>query len=141
MLVRMSDPLGAVLSLQRALADTYRSNWLGASTASPGAFPPVNVFRRGDNLVVVAELAGVDRASLDVQIKERQLRITGKKHPRSDEKVSVHRRERALGEFDRTLSIPLEIDADGVKAEYRDGTLAIFLPRAEKDKPRSIAID
>jgi HSP20 family protein len=52
----------------------------------------------------------------------------------------VHRREREFGQFDRTLSIPVKLDADKIKAEYRDGMLALFLPRAENDKPRSIKI-
>jgi HSP20 family protein len=52
----------------------------------------------------------------------------------------VHRRERVSGEFDRTLSLPVEVDPNGIKAEYRDGLLALFLPRAESDKPRNIQI-
>ena len=57
------------------------------------------------------------------------------------EGVSVHRAERLAGAFDRTLTLPLELDPDRVKAEYRDGILALFLPRAESDKPRTIKID
>jgi HSP20 family protein len=52
----------------------------------------------------------------------------------------VHRRERLSGNFDRTLSLPVKLDADRVKAEYRDGILALSLPRAETDKPRTIKI-
>ena len=52
----------------------------------------------------------------------------------------MHRRERISGEFDRTLSIPVQLDPDRIKAEYRDGILALFLPRAESDKPRTITI-
>jgi len=52
----------------------------------------------------------------------------------------VHRRERSTGEFDRTLSIPVQIDADAIKAEYREGILTLHLPRSERDKPRTIKI-
>ena len=52
----------------------------------------------------------------------------------------MHRRERLAGRFDRIISLPVEIDADGVKAECRDGILALFLPRAENDKPKSIQV-
>jgi Hsp20/alpha crystallin family len=55
--------------------------------------------------------------------------------------ASVHRRERVWGGFDRTLSVPIQIDPDAVKAEYRNGVLALFIPRAESDKPRSIKIN
>jgi HSP20 family protein len=58
-------------------------------------------------------------------------------HP---EKASVHRRERLAGQFDRAVTLPVEIDPDRVKAEYHDGILALFLPRAESDKPRSIQV-
>jgi HSP20 family protein len=44
------------------------------------------------------------------------------------------------GDFDRTLSLPVQLDADGIKAEYRNGILVLFLPRAESSKLRSIAI-
>ena len=52
-----------------------------------------------------------------------------------------HRRERLSGTFDRTLTVPIQIDAERIKAEYRDGVLALFIPRAESDKPRSISIN
>ena len=48
--------------------------------------------------------------------------------------------ERLSGSFDRTLTVPMQIEANAIKAEYRDGVLALFIPRAESDKPRSIAI-
>ena len=59
---------------------------------------------------------------------------------RAPSSVSVHRRERVFGEFDRTLSLPVQLDSDRIKAEYQDGILALFLPRAEQDKPRTISI-
>jgi len=52
----------------------------------------------------------------------------------------VHRRERLSGRFDRAVTMPVEINPDGVKAEYRDGILALFLPRAESEKAKTIKI-
>ncbi len=140
MLLRMSNPLEAVLSLQRALDGVQRSGWFEAGTSGAGAYPPVNVFRKGDDLMVVAELPGADRDTLNVEVKGRQLRISGKKAAFSAEQVSLHRRERSHGSFDRTLTMPADIDQDAVKADYRDGKLAVYLPRPEQDKPRSIRI-
>ena len=57
-----------------------------------------------------------------------------------DEQASVHRRERVSGSFDRTITLPIRIDPDGIRAEYREGILALFIPRAESDKPRAIKI-
>ena len=77
----------------------------------------------------------------DIQAKNNTIRISGKKTIAYPEGVSLHRRERLTGAFDRTLSVPMEINTDGIKAEYRDGVLALFIPRAESDKPRTIRIN
>ena len=60
--------------------------------------------------------------------------------PRGSTVRGVHRRERLSGRFDRAMTLPVEINADGVKAECRDGILALYLPRAERDKPRSVQV-
>jgi HSP20 family protein len=54
--------------------------------------------------------------------------------------ASLHRRERLQGRFDRAIALPVEVAGDGVKAECRDGILALYLPRAEHEKPRSIQV-
>jgi HSP20 family protein len=86
------------------------------------------------------ELPGVDRDDLQIQAKANTIRISGKKRVEYANEASVHRRERVSGEFDRTLSLPVQFDPDRIRAEYRDGLLAVFLPRAESDKPHSIKI-
>ena len=75
------------------------------------------------------------KAWLDVQVKGRQVHICGTKALDFADGVSVHRRERRSGAFNRALAIPADIDPDGVKAEYRDGVLAVRLSRAESDPP------
>ena len=111
------------------------------ATAGTGAFPPINVFQQGDNLVAILELPGVNKNELEIQAKNNTIRISGKKAIAYEGGVSLHRRERHSGMFDRTLTVPIQIDADRIKAEYRDGVLALFIPRAEGDKPRTIAIN
>lgn len=134
------DPFETLVNIQRAL-DTFRdSEWLETGPSASGPFPPLNVFRKGDDIVVILEVPGVDRSDLEVQIKDHTLRIAGVKKVSYDSKVSLHRRERMDGRFDRTVSLPVEIDTDQVRAECRDGILALFLPRAERDKPRNIKI-
>ncbi|SRR5579883_2720212 len=140
MMTSFGDPFNTLLNLQRALEAQIASNWLQDQTTSQGPFPPVNVFRQGDDILAIIELPGVDKAELQVQAKENTIRISGKKAAKYPDGISVHRRERTFGEFDRTLTLPVRLNPDGIKAEYRDGILALFLPRAEQDKPRSIAI-
>lgn len=140
MMTVFADPFDALFNLQRALESRTESDWLQNQTAGQGPFPPINVFQQGDGIVAIVELPGVNKNDLQVQAKENTIRIAGKKSVDLPEGVSVHRRERIFGEFDRTLSLPIQLNPDGIKAEYQDGILALFLPRSERDKPRSIKI-
>jgi len=136
----LSNPFDTLLGLQQAL-DTFRaSRWLDAGPSGGGAYPPINVFRKDDEFVVLAEVPGVKKSDLDVQVKGNTIRISGTKSVAYPERAGVHRRERLGGRFDRVVSLPVEIDADAVQAECRDGLLALLLPRAERDKPRSIKV-
>jgi HSP20 family protein len=135
-----SDPFDALSSFQQALDAFRESDWLEAGPSGGGAYPPMNVFRKGDDFIVIAEIPGVKKSDLGVQVKGRTIRLAGAKSVSYSEKAAVHRRERLGGEFDRAVTLPVEIEPDGVKAEYRDGILALFLPRAERDKPKSIKV-
>ena len=135
------NPFEALLRLQQALDTSRASDWLDAGPSGGGAFPPVNAFRKGDDFVVIAELPGVERADLDLQIKGRTIRITGRKAAKYPETAGLHRRERLFGRFDRVMTLPVEIDADKVEATYADGMLALLLTRAAHDKPRRITLN
>lgn len=139
-MVFLSDPFETLLNLQDALQSALHANWLETSPSGTGAYPPINVFRKGDDIVVIAEVPGIRKSDIDIQVHGNALRITGTKSLDHSDKASVHRRERLAGRFDRAITIPVEIDADKVKAECRDGILALYLPRAERDKPRSIKL-
>ncbi len=140
-MIYRGHPFQAVLDLQRALEGRMESDWLRGATAGRGAYPPVNVFQQGDDLVAIMELPGVAKDDLQIEAKDNRIRIWGRKAVDYDEGVSVHRRERLSGKFDRTLTMPIRIDAERIKAEFRDGILALFIPQAEADKPRTIAIN
>jgi HSP20 family protein len=141
MVMGYADPFETLFAFQRALENRFSSDWLGATTASMGTYPPINVFQQDDNLVAIIELPGVDKGDLNIQAKDNTIRIAGQKMIDYPEDVSLHRRERLSGVFDRTLVVPMQIDPDGIRAEYHDGLLALFIPRAEQDKPRTIEID
>jgi HSP20 family protein len=141
MVIRVRDPFATLVGLQRAMDSVMSSDWFGSRTSGSGAFPLINVFNDGDDFVVVAELPGVKKEDLDLQVRGDNVRIRGKKVVAYEEKASVHRRERAAGEFDRTITLPEQIDAAKVGAEYRDGVLTLRLPRAESAKPRTVAIN
>ena len=136
-----SDPFAAMLALQRALESRFESGWIGGGTAGFGAYPPINIFQQGDDFVAVVELPGMDKKNLNIEAKENTIRISGEKVVKYEQNASVHRRERVAGSFDRTISLPVQVNPDAIKAEYHDGVLAVFIPRAESEKPRAIRIN
>jgi HSP20 family protein len=140
MAILFPDPFDALRQFQQALDTSRTSGWLGSSPSASGGYPPINVFRKGDDIVVIAEVPGIKKSDLQIQVKGNTIRITGAKTVEYGETGALHRRERSAGRFDRAIAVPVEIDPDQVKAECRDGILALYLPRAERDKPRSIAI-
>ena len=135
-----SHPFGALMEFQNALDQLRSSNWFGSGLSAQGAYPPLNVFRKGDDVVMVIEVPGVKKADLRIEAKGRTIRVAGSKNVDHDGQASAHRLERRSGSFDRAVTLPIEIDPEGIKAECRDGILAVFVPRAESDKPRSISI-
>jgi HSP20 family protein len=134
------DPFGTLLGFQNALDAFRRSDWLQSSPSSSGSYPPLNVFRKGDDYTLVTEVPGISRSDLEIHVKGRTVRLSGVKSVKYPENASVHRRERLQGRFDRSITLPIEVDQDRVTAECHDGILAISLPRAERDKPRSIRV-
>ena len=135
-----ADPFDTLFQFQQALDSLRASSWLDPGPSGSGGFPPVNVFRKGDDVVIIAEVPGIAKSDLQIEVKGRTIRIAGRKSVGYSDKSSIHRRERRGGSFDRAVAVPVEIDADRVKAECRDGILALYLPRAERDKPRSIQV-
>jgi HSP20 family protein len=140
MIAGLADPFEALFRLQRELEGRRASDWLEDTTSGMGAYPPINVFQQGHDFVAIVELPGVGKGDLELQAKENTIRISGKKSVAYGDKVSVHRRERVAGNFDRTITVPVQIDPNGIKADLRDGILALYIPRAESDKPRAIKI-
>ena len=135
-----SGPFDPLLGLQQTLDAFRTSGWLDAGPSGGGAYPPVNVFRKGDDVAVIAEVPGVRKSDLEVQVKGSTLRISGAKPVGFPEGAGVHRRERLGGRFDRAIALPFEVDAEAVQAECRDGLLALLLPRAAKDRARTIQV-
>jgi HSP20 family protein len=140
MVVLLSDPFEALFKFQQGLDAFRTSDWLQSGPSGGGTYPPVNVFRKGDDFVIITEVPGIDKSNLEIQVQGNTLRIAGAKSVNYPEEASLHRRERLAGRFDRAVTLPVGIEADGVKAECRDGILVLLLPRAEREKPKSIRV-
>lgn len=113
-----------------------------SSRQRTGVFPPVNIYDNGEGFRVRAEMPGVDKESLDVSCKTDQLVIRGERRTLDDieEGANFHRRERDGGKFRRAVSLPEPVDPDGVQANYKNGILDLFAPRAEEARPRKIEV-
>ena len=106
-----------------------------------GGYPSLNVWEEGDALHAEAELAGVRGEDLDISVVGKQLTIRGRRNAGVAEQATYHRRERAVGEFARTVTLPYEVDAEKVEASLVDGVLKLVLPKAEAAKPRKINVN
>ncbi len=100
--------------------------------------PTVDIYEEGDNLVVKADMPGMDKNDVDISISDGYLTISG--HRKKEEKVekgNYFRYERSHGSFFRRFELPAGIDADKVKAHLEHGILEVRLPKTEEVKGRS----
>jgi HSP20 family protein len=104
--------------------------------------PNMDVYETKDDMTLVCDLPGVRENEVTVSIMGDVLTVKGERklltEPQDD---NYHRLERWFGKFERRVVLPMPVQADGVKASYRDGVLEIRLPKAEEVKPREIKID
>lgn len=103
-------------------------------------FPALNVWEDGDRLMAEAELPGLRLEDIEVLVVGNELTIKGRRPTPAEIKGSVHRQERGVGEFARTITLPVEIDAEKVEATLKNGVLTVLLPKAEPAKARKIAV-
>jgi len=105
-----------------------------------GTFPAINVGSTPDAITVYVFAPGVDPKGLDISIQQNLLTIGGERQLPQEENATYYRRERFSGEFRRTLSLPDDVDPDGVEAKYTDGILTITVRRRASAKPRQIEV-
>lgn len=104
-------------------------------------FPALNVFEDKDILTVRAELPGVDAKQLDISFEGDTLTIQGKREPcLSGEKISYHRREIEVGNFSRSVTLPIKVDPETVTARLLNGILVITMDKAASVKPRKVTV-
>lgn len=101
----------------------------------------IDVIDRDDAFVLKAEIPGIEKDKLDIQVHGNQVYISGvKEEDESGEDESYVYRERRYGEFSRTVQLPVDIDSDKVKATFENGVLKVTLPKTEAAKRRRISI-
>jgi HSP20 family protein len=106
-----------------------------------GTYPPINMWADDDHLYVEAELPGLMQDQLNIFVSDgNQLTIAGERRPCEFEKAAWHRQERGYGKFQRTIPLPLRVDADAVEARLEQGVLLLKLPKSAAARPRKISV-
>ncbi len=104
--------------------------------------PRVDVEETDQEVVLHADLPGIDKKNLQVNLKDNLLTIRAeRKYEKEDKEKNYYRSERAFGTFQRTFSLSDRVKSNEIKADYKNGVLTVTLPKAEEEKPREIAIN
>jgi len=130
--------------MDRLVSDFFGPRPSGGATrfhVPERSFPAINVWEVGDNLFAEAEVPGLTGDDIDISVVAGDLTLRGQRGEAPREGVAYHRQERGVGEFNRVLRLPIEVDADKVEATLKDGVLLIKLPKAESARPKKIKVN
>ena len=131
------DPLREMQRLRQEMNQIFS----GLDHPLSGEFPPVNAWLGEGDIIITAELPGVDPGKVDISVVGDTLTISGSRETEPlKEGENYHRQERGRGIFTRSLQLPFHVEAGKVEAKYDRGILRMTLPRAEADKPRKISV-
>ncbi len=119
---------------------------LSAPSRDSGLFsgwsPSLDLFDDKDSFFVKVELPGMKREEIDISLHDGVLTVSGERKHESDKKEGqLYRSERYFGKFQRSVSLPVAVDPNAVKAAYKDGILTVSLPKHEGAKPRQIKVN
>ena len=103
--------------------------------------PAIDVYEEDDAYVVKAELPGIDKKDITLDLKDRVLTLKGERsHENEVKEDKYYRRERSYGKFCRAFTLPAQVDPEKIKAEFKDGVLNISIPKPEENKPKQITV-
>ena len=127
--------------MNRLFEETFASSRPREETRAGGWEPAVDIYESDDAIVVRAELPGVEKNQVSVEVKDGILTLRGeRKFERDVKEENYHRVERAYGSFHRSFTVPPGLDPEKVQASMKNGVLTIRLEKPEEAKPRQIAV-
>jgi HSP20 family protein len=104
--------------------------------------PPVDIKETANELILKADIPGLELKDIDVRLENGTVTIRGeRKFEKTDEEGGWHRVERSYGTFERVFTLPETVNPEAVKADYKNGTLTLTLPKKEIAKPRQIKVE
>jgi HSP20 family protein len=120
--------------------DTFGVRLAEQSPLWQRAFPPLNVWDGGGTICVEAEVPGLKKDDLEILAVGNELTIKGHRRAPAGEQFNYHRRECGVGEFTRTVTLPVEVSAERIDAVLAHGVLTLRLPKAEAAMPKRITV-
>ncbi len=145
------EPFRDLVGLQERMNRLFEQSFRGLPHNAPGDdewslggtwAPAVDIFEQDGNIVMKAELPGIDSKDVDIRLENNVLTLRGERKIDNEVKrESYHRVERAYGAFQRAFTLPGMVEQDKVKAKFKDGILEIVLPKAEKAKPKQVKVE
>ena len=137
------EPFAGFGDVRSVFNDLFDENF-GRSSAQPSIskwYPAVDVLESKESYLIRAELPGMKREDIKVEVKDGTLVLSGeRKSEKPAEGVEYRHAERVAAKFWRSFSLPETVKQDGIEATYKDGILEIRVPKAEEAKPRQIEI-
>jgi len=137
-------PLGEIDTFKREMDRMFDDLFQPSSELSESSlswYPSVDVKETKDEFVISAEVPGMSKDDIKINISDNTLTIKGeKKEEKKEENHNYHRVERRFGSFQRSFTLPTHIEDKKVKASYKDGVLTISMPKKEEAKPKEIPI-
>jgi HSP20 family protein len=104
--------------------------------------PAVDMFEKDDKFVIKAELPGLDKKDVNVDLQNGVLTLKGeRKHESEVKEENFYRREMSYGKFMRSFRLPADVDADKIRAEFQNGLLTVEVPKPEEHKPKQIKVN
>jgi len=137
------EPLDQLNNLREEINRLFESPFgeYSRNTDFFGWAPVIDLYEGKDDLIVRAELPGMNKEEIDISLHEGSLIISGERKVGSDDQdAETSRSERFFGRFQRALELPKPVDASKVTATYKDGILTVTLPKTEESKPKQITV-
>ncbi len=136
------SPFNRLASLQDELNRLFDFSVPSRDTGRfSGWSPALDLHDEKDNFTVRVELPGLKKEDIGISLHDGVLTLSGeRKNELKTGEGQTFRSERSFGKFQRSVSLPAQVDAKGVKASYKDGILTVLLPKAEEAKPRQIEV-
>ena len=123
-----------------SLFDSLEDLW--GTSQEAGWSPAVDIYENKDSLIIKAELPGIEQDKIDVSVQGDLLTIKGERKKESEVKEeNYYRLERVSGSFQRSFTLPANVDATKISAAYKGGILELKVPKAEEAKPKQIKIN